>query len=109
MLLKVGRHIRPTPEFKLIIARDAGESKFLEGYRKQFASIYATSHSGPMALVDGDLEPEQYELAAAIVARYGQGRNADEVELSLTIPDRTSQKIKTAPMDTKAVMQEWYV
>lgn len=109
MLLKVGRHIRPTPEFKLIIARDAGESKFLEGYRKQFASIYATSHSGPMALVDGDLEPEQYELAAAIVARYGKGRSADEVELSLTIPDRTSLTIKTAPMETQAVMQEWYV
>lgn len=109
MLLKVGRHIRPTPEFKLIIARDAGESKFLEGYRKQFASIYSTSHSGPMALVDGDLELEQYELAAAIVARYGKGRSADEVELSLTIPDRTSLTIKTAPMETQAVMQEWYV
>jgi tRNA U34 2-thiouridine synthase MnmA/TrmU len=109
MLLKVGRHIRPTPEFKLIIARDAGECKFLEGYRKQFPSIYATSHSGPMALVDGDLEPDQYELAAAIVARYGKGRSADEVELSLTIPNRTSQKIKTAPMETQAVMQEWYV
>ncbi|WP_297813108.1 tRNA (5-methylaminomethyl-2-thiouridylate)-methyltransferase [uncultured Methylophaga sp.] len=109
MLLKVGRHIRPTPEFKLIIARDAGESKFLEGYRKQFASIYSTSHSGPMALVDGDLEPEQYQLAAAIVARYGKGRSADEVELSLTIPDRTSLTIKTAPMETQAVMQEWYV
>ena len=109
MLLKVGRHIRPTPEFKLIIARDAGESKFLEGYRKQFASIYSTSHSGPMALVDGDLEPEQYQLAAAIVARYGKGRSADEVELSLTIPDRTSLTIKTAPMETQAVMQEWYI
>jgi hypothetical protein len=43
------------------------------------------------------------------VARYGKGRSADEVELSLTIPNRTSQKIKTAPMETQAVMQEWYV
>jgi tRNA-specific 2-thiouridylase len=29
MLIKVGRHIRPKSEFKLIIARDAGESKYL--------------------------------------------------------------------------------
>lgn len=109
MLLKVGRHIRPAPEFKLIIARDAGESKFLEGYRKQFASIYATSHSGPMALVDGELNQEQYALAAAIVARFGQGRGAEEVELNINIPERTSQNIKTAPMAADQVLQEWYV
>ena len=31
MLLKVGRHIRPSAECKLKIARDAGEQKVLEG------------------------------------------------------------------------------
>lgn len=36
MLLKVGRHLRPRPHFKLIIAREDGENRFLEGYRKQF-------------------------------------------------------------------------
>jgi len=109
MLLKVGRHIRPAPEFKLIIARDAGESKYLEGYRKQFASIYATSHSGPMALVDGELNQEQYAMAASIVARFGQGRSAEEVELNINIPEHTSQNVKTAPMAAEQVLQEWYV
>jgi tRNA U34 2-thiouridine synthase MnmA/TrmU len=47
MLLKVGRHLRPKPEFKLIIALDAGESKYLEGNRKQFVTIQVTSHNGP--------------------------------------------------------------
>jgi hypothetical protein len=109
MLLKVGRHIRPVPEFKLIIARDAGESKFLEGYRKQFPSIYALSHSGPMALIDGELKEEHYSLAAAIVARFGQGREADEVELDLTIPGQPSQKIVTPPLSPEQVPQEWYL
>lgn len=109
MLLKVGRHIRPAPGFKLIIARDAGESKFLEGYRKQFPSIYALSHSGPMALVDGDFTEEQYALAAGIVARFGQGREADEVELDINIPEHGHQQIKTAPLAADAVLQEWYV
>lgn len=109
MLLKVGRHIRPTADFKLIIARDAGESKFLEGYRKQFPSIYALSHSGPMALVDGDFNEEQYALAAGIVARFGQGRNADEVELDINIPEQGHQQIKTAPLAAEDVLQEWYV
>jgi hypothetical protein len=109
MLLKVGRHIRPVPEFKLIIARDAGESKFLEGYRKQFTSIYALSHSGPMALVDGELKEEHYPLAAAIVARFGQGREADEVELDLTIPGQDSLKVSTSPLSAEEVPEEWYL
>lgn len=109
MLLKVGRHIRPAPEFKLIIARDAGESKFLEGYRKQFTSIHATSHSGPMALVDGDIKEEQYPLAAAIVARFGQGRDAEQVELDIAVPVKGNQQIKTVPLTAEQVLQEWYV
>jgi hypothetical protein len=109
MLLKVGRHIRPTPEFKLIIARDAGESKFLEGYRKQFISIHSTSHSGPMALVDGDIKEEQYPLAAAIVARFGKGRTADEVELDIALPDDSHEQVTTPPLQAEQVLQEWYV
>ena len=109
MLLKVGRHIRPAPEFKLIIARDAGESKFLEGYRKQFTSIHALSHSGPMALVDGDIKEEQYPLAAAIVARFGKGRSADEVELDIAVPDKHTLHLTTPPLAAEQVLEEWYV
>ena len=31
MLLKIGRHIRPRPHFKLIVARDEGETNFHQG------------------------------------------------------------------------------
>ncbi len=33
MLLKVGRHLRPRPHFKLIVAREEGESEYLGHYR----------------------------------------------------------------------------
>ena len=49
MLLKVGRHLRPKPHFKVIIAREEGEGNFLLGYRKQYISIISLSHSGPEA------------------------------------------------------------
>lgn len=109
MLLKVGRHIRPRPDFKLIIARDSGESKFLEGYRKQFISIHALSHNGPMALVDGDIKPTDFALAASIVARFGQGREAQEVELDVALPEAGNQTIMTPPIPAEQVLQEWYV
>ncbi|MCW8959897.1 MAG: tRNA (5-methylaminomethyl-2-thiouridylate)-methyltransferase, partial [Gammaproteobacteria bacterium] len=43
MLLKVGRHIRPAPHYKLIVSREEGENNFLLGYRKQFIHLFTTS------------------------------------------------------------------
>ena len=34
MLLKVGRHIRPAANYKLIVSREEGEGRFLQGYKK---------------------------------------------------------------------------
>ena len=55
MLLKVGRHLRPQPHYKLIISREEGENRFLEGYRYQFTSITTVSCPGPLALVDEEM------------------------------------------------------
>ena len=76
MLLKVGRHLRPRPHFKLIVAREDGENNFLTGYRRQFAHLEPVSHGGPLVLVDGTLGDDDVELAARILARYSQGREA---------------------------------
>jgi len=51
MLLKVGRHIRPRPNFKMIVGREDGENKFLHGYRKQYTHMVSTSHNGPLVLI----------------------------------------------------------
>ena len=91
------------------IARDAGESQYLEGYRKQYISIQAISHGGPLALIDGDIEPEDYEHAASIVARYGQGRDADSVEMTFTIPKTGVQNLNIQPLTTEQVSEEWHV
>jgi hypothetical protein len=44
----------------MIVAREEGEVKFLEGYRNQYANLYPTSCNGPLALIDG--EPNQEDL-----------------------------------------------
>ena len=54
MLLKVGRHLRPRPNFKIIVGREEGENRFLEGYRKRFTHMLSSSHTGPMVLLDGE-------------------------------------------------------
>ena len=111
MLLKVGRHIRPRDNFKMIVGREEGENKFMEGYRKQFISLFCQSHSGPLVLIDGDdLSDDDLALAASIAARYGQGRSAESVDIEINFPDGHSKLISVAPMAPPANIKEgWHV
>jgi tRNA U34 2-thiouridine synthase MnmA/TrmU len=108
MLLKVGRHIRPSKDFKLIIAREEGETRFLSGYKKQFQSIKTVSHAGPVTLIEGEqLNQQQIELACAITARFSKGRDAESVEVEFSDRDQNSQAIHVRPLTE--IAPEWYI
>lgn len=109
MLLKVGRHLRPRPNFKLIIGREEGENKFLEGYRKQFIHLRSTSHTGPLVLVDGDVNDEDVNLAAQITARYGHGKTAEQVEVEAVFPDGRSRQLTVAPLAPAEIKPDWHL
>lgn len=110
MLLKVGRHLRPRPHFKLIVSREEGENNFLEGYRYRFASLMTSSCPGPLALIDGELRTEEDErLAAAIVARYSRGRTDDQVTVELQRAGDVSKVLNVEPMGPKDVRDDWHV
>jgi hypothetical protein len=109
MLLKVGRHLRPSSRFKVIIAREEGEANFLQGYRKRYPHMNTVSHGGPLALIDGDIDEKDIELIARVVARYSQGRNADLVELSFTDLSGESRLLKVAPMPAHELPKEWLI
>ena len=110
MLLKVGRHIRPSSSFKLIIAREEGETRYLSGYRRQYQTIKTVSHAGPLALVDGQqLDPEQLELACAITARFSQGRDAETVELQFSDHDQSPRSIHVRPLRAEQIPPDWVI
>ncbi len=109
MLLKVGRHMRPTDRFKLIIGRDQGENKYLLGYQKRFLNLRMVSHEGPLTLIDGAPNDQDIELAMRIVARYSQGRNADQVEMKVTWPDRQERLVRVVPLTPTEIPDEWHV
>ncbi|MDH3453239.1 MAG: tRNA (5-methylaminomethyl-2-thiouridylate)-methyltransferase [Gammaproteobacteria bacterium] len=108
MLLKVGRHLRPRPHFKMIVAREEGEVRFLEGYRKQFTHLRTVSHSGPLTLIEGETDDDDLALAAAIAARFSQGRDADTVEVSVHSGERTTS-LHVRPLGAEQVQLAWYV
>ena len=110
MLLKVGRHLRPRPHFKVIIGREEGENKFLQGYQKQFASVRTVSHPGPLALLDGPLESEgDLLLAAQLAARYSQGKTALEVDVEVARAGAAPYVVTVRPYPAEEIPAEWYV
>ena len=109
ILLKVGRHIRPEPHFKLIVARDGGETRYLGGYKKQFSHLVMRSHAGPLTLIEGVLQKDDIQLAAQIAARYGQGRTADSVEFEHYDETQTCQPLSVKPFSAEQIQASWMV
>ncbi len=109
MLLKVGRHIRPNPRFKVIVAREDGEGRFMEGYRKSFIQLYGISHQGPLAMIDGAPTEEDLITAAKLVGRYGQGREAKEVTVEIQLLNGETKQLTVAPFLPDEVPQEWFI
>ncbi len=109
MLLKVGRHIRPKPSYKLIVGREEGENKFLKGYRKSFTSIETQSCGGPLTLIDGETSIGDLEIASRIVARFSQGRNEQRVTVKITSANGEEKILDVLPMPASEIKQEWYV
>ena len=109
MLLKVGRHIRPSPHFKLIIGREEGENKFMQGYTKSYISLKTISHGGPLTLLDGVANDADLELAARITARFSQGKNADKVTIDIKRTNGEVVTLDVAPLPLSDMQEEWYI
>jgi len=107
ILLKVGRHLRPAPNFKLIVAREEGEANFLHGYRKGHIALRSISHTGPYALIDGEPTESDQVLAARLVARYGHGRDADAVTIGVSDRGGPERELVVAPLPSHEIPAEW--
>ena len=81
----------------------------MQGYAKQYPSMLCTTHAGPLVLVDGQLNEEDRLLAAQIVARYTQGREADLVNIQMKDPQGASYLLPVKPMKAEDMPKAWYV
>jgi tRNA-specific 2-thiouridylase len=79
VLLSTGRHFRLSPRAKLVVGRTEVENALLEHHLAGRARVEAKGVLGPVALVEGVPTYEERLLAAAIVARYGKGRELPRV------------------------------
>ena len=109
LLLKVGRHIRPAPLYKLMIGREEGENNFLEGYHQDFPHIRILSHRGPLTLIDGHPLEQDLQLAARIAARFSQGRDSGRVRVAIHEPGGVVRELDVQPLPDAELEKTWYV
>ncbi len=107
IMLKVGRHIRPNPHFKMIIAREEGEVKFLQGYRNQYANLYPISCNGPLSLLDGEFKQKDLTIAARILARYSQDRDKNIVDVEVNMNSGITQRLSVKPFSNNEIEKTW--
>ncbi len=109
MLLKVGRHLRPAPHFKVVMGRDEGENKYLEGYKNTFITITPESHTGPFAIIDGKANEDDVRLAARMVGRYSKGRNVAAFTVKVRLPEGHEHQLCVQAMSPDDILNTWHV
>ncbi len=101
-LLKIGRHFRLTPSFKLIVGRNEEENERLKAfYHTGDLFLFPLGGKGPCALGRGIWNLELEKEAASLVARYVRSFQSEVVvgirdqsgERTLTVHERMSESV----------------
>ena len=81
-LLKVGRQFRISTTAKLVLGRNkADNDKINELANDTQLKLRCSNFSGPLGLFCGDEKDEDLEMAAAILASYGKGKDENQLEV----------------------------
>lgn len=79
VLLKVGRHFRLPDGTKVIVGRNEAENNFLKRYKNGYWTFESRDFMGPVVLSHNESGELDMEAAAALTARYCDGKTQDLV------------------------------
>jgi len=97
-LLKLGRQYRLSPRAKLTLGRNKANNDALQALGGgERVLVRAGSFAGPTGVVSGAPTAEDLELAAALVAAFGKGREQALVKVRLTRGEDTWE-LDVAPL-----------
>jgi len=108
-LMKAGRHFRSSTGQWIIIPRDDLENRRLYNLRHALAAVLeATEVGGPQGGVLAAVPALEETLreAAALVARYGQGRERESVAVRVYAPDESWEYVVQASPAEGAALAE---
>lgn len=82
-ILKVGRHLRVSPDLKVITGRNESENEFLRRFAGKYIGFEVIGPPGPFALMEGAETEENIKLAASITARYSDAPAGSECKVEV--------------------------
>lgn len=106
-LLAVGRHLRLPSGRRVVIGRDEGENEYLRHCSIQGVRLTTLDYPGPTALVEGEPEWDEIELAARITAGYSDGKNEPAVLVEVRYGDGSAELTEATPLpmdESRALM-----
>jgi tRNA U34 2-thiouridine synthase MnmA/TrmU len=106
VLLKVGRHFRVSESAKVIVGRDQAENEFLERYTAGRWLFKVRGFEGPLTLCEGEPSKEDLSIAAALTARYSDGKAEPELEADCRHPDG-KEEVFTTPPAAEHLVEGW--
>ncbi len=102
-LLKLGRHFRISRSGKVVVGRDQAENELLERHTEGRWTFKVMGHEGPLTLLEGDSNAEDIERAAALTARYSDGKSEPRLEVSCRRPDGKVETMTVSPPPEESV------
>lgn len=106
ILLKVGRHFRPSDRLKVVVGRDEVENKFLERYNGNGRMmLYSLDTMGPITIAEGNIEEDEIATAAAITARYCDSDGQSKMRIQYESEQRSG--IIEAPPAQTQTLDSW--
>ncbi|RLA07726.1 MAG: tRNA (5-methylaminomethyl-2-thiouridylate)-methyltransferase [Gammaproteobacteria bacterium] len=107
IMLKVGRHLRPAKNYKIIVARDEAEGNYMAGYKNNHISLEAEDKiPGALCLIEGQPNDDDLQQAASICAYFGKGRDLSQVTINIQHLDGKRQQLKVAPIK---INKNWFI
>ena len=109
VLLKVGRHLRPRPHFQTHRRARRGREQFSPGLPQALHPPQRHEPHWPAGAARRIGSEADVQLAARLTARFGHGRDAAEVEVSVTDIHGAARALHVAPMAANDIPPEWYL
>jgi tRNA-uridine 2-sulfurtransferase len=122
MLARLGRHLRVSPDLKLVVGRDQSDNEALRVYQDLYPTMITADFPGAIVLLQaqdecgcgrGGLHAHNLELAASIAARFSQASKRQQehlVKVELKWPNRSAVEILSVmPLSPADIDHRWYI
>lgn len=107
VLLSVGRHLRLSSGVKLVVGRHRLENEYIERAWADGTLLTIVDHPGPTVLVLGKPSAAELDAAAAVTARYSDGKAEPSVRVAVN-SGGGQRIVEVAPADEEAVSR-WII